>query len=108
MADEFRIEFTITRCEDGEDDFTEIGFGTSGTWSDVDQCAHMVVTDVQNRQWETEPGMPEPADVKNADAEMPDRPDHSYDGCPTCVCWREHGGELILSAFGTRNPGRRT
>lgn len=62
-GDEFRIEFSITRCRDGEDDFTEIGFGSSGAWSDVDQAAHMVVTAVQTREWETNAGMPEPTDV---------------------------------------------
>lgn len=63
MATEFRIEYTITRRRDGEEDFTEIGFGSSGTWSDVDQCAHMVDSAVQNLAWETEPGMPPPAEA---------------------------------------------
>jgi hypothetical protein len=65
MEDEFRIEFTIQRRQPNadEDDFTEIGFGSSGGWSDVDQAAHMVITAVQNREWETEPGMPDPHEV---------------------------------------------
>jgi hypothetical protein len=62
-AAEFRIEFVITRCDVGEDDFTEIGFGSSGAWSDVDQCAHIVHSMIQNRQWETEPDMPAPSEV---------------------------------------------
>jgi hypothetical protein len=63
--DEFRIEFTITRRQRGqdEDDFTEIGFGSSGAWSSLDQCAHMVETAVQRREWETTDGMPDPEDV---------------------------------------------
>jgi hypothetical protein len=28
---------------------------------------------------------------------MPERPDHAYDGCTTCQVWREAGGVLILS-----------
>lgn len=62
--DEFRIEYTITRRRAGQDeDFTEIGFGTSGTWSSLEQCAHMLTSDVQNKQWETTGGMPDPEEV---------------------------------------------
>jgi hypothetical protein len=60
MSTEFRIEYTITQRLDGEDDFTEIGFGSSGAWGDVDQCAYAVSSSVQNYAWETEPGMPDP------------------------------------------------
>ncbi len=60
---EYRIEFSIKRQGDGDDDFTEVGFGSSGTWADVDQCAHMVLCDVQNRQWETSGDMPDPEEV---------------------------------------------
>lgn len=60
---EFRIDFTITRRQPGEEDFTEIGFGSSGAWSDVDQCAYAVDSAVQNREWETSAGMPDPADL---------------------------------------------
>lgn len=63
----FRIEYTITRRRAGEIDFVEVGFGSSGEWSGVDQCAHIVSSAVQNRQWETEPGMPEPAEVAGDD-----------------------------------------
>lgn len=65
MLDEFRIEFTIQRRQDGadDDDFTEIGFGSSGAWSTVDQAGHMLLSAVQNREWETTEGMPEPTDV---------------------------------------------
>jgi hypothetical protein len=63
MADEYRIEFTVQRRRDGEEDFSDIGFGSSGTWSSVDHCAYMIETDVQHRQWETEPGMPDPDGV---------------------------------------------
>lgn len=60
---EYRIDFTITRREDGADDFTEIGFGSSGTWGTPDQAAHILESTVQNREWETSDGMPEPADA---------------------------------------------
>ena len=39
---EYRIDFTITRRQPGDDDFAEIGFGSSGAWPDVEQCAHML------------------------------------------------------------------
>jgi hypothetical protein len=60
---DYRIEYTIFRRLDGEEDFTEIGFGSSGEWSSPDQAAHMVNSDVQNGGWETEAGMPDPAEV---------------------------------------------
>jgi hypothetical protein len=69
---EYRIEFTITRCQPGEDDFTEVGFGSSGAWTDLDQCAHMVSSAVQNGDWEREPGMPDPAAVYAASQESSD------------------------------------
>lgn len=60
---DYRIEFTIQRRKLGEDDFTEIGFGSSGAWSDLDGCAHWVSSGIQNGEWETEPGHPDPSDV---------------------------------------------
>jgi hypothetical protein len=50
---EYRIEFSIHRRDDGAEDFAEIGFGSSGAWSDVDQAAYEVGSAVQNREWET-------------------------------------------------------
>lgn len=64
-ATEYRIEYQITRRLPGEDDFAEIGFGSSGAWSDVNQCAHTLESDIQNRQWETEAGQPDPDEVDN-------------------------------------------
>lgn len=60
---EYRIEFAITRREDGEADFTEIGFGSTAAESSVDQAAHMLQSAVQNREWETSLGMPDPTDA---------------------------------------------
>lgn len=60
---EYRIEYTITRRDEGEDDFTEIGFGSTGAWDSLDQCAHMLGSAVQCREWETEPGQPDPSEV---------------------------------------------
>lgn len=60
MSTQFRIDYVITRRQDGDDDFTEIGFGSSGAWNDINQCAYTVESAVQNRGWEIEPGMPDP------------------------------------------------
>lgn len=60
---EYRIDFTITRRQSRRDDFTEIGFGSSGACSTVESAAHMVGSAVENREWETSPGMPEPGDA---------------------------------------------
>lgn len=62
MSD-YRIEFAIQRRREGEDDFAEIGFGSSGTWSSPEQAAHILQSAVQNREWETTDGMPEPSDA---------------------------------------------
>ena len=48
----------------GQEDFEEIGFGISGQWSSPEQCAHMVVSDIQNYGWETEGNMPDPQAIK--------------------------------------------
>lgn len=52
---EYRINYTIERA-DGPDDehFEEIGFGSSGAWSDVDAAIHAVSSDIQNRAWEVQ------------------------------------------------------
>lgn len=60
---EYRIEYVIQRRLPGEDDFTEIGFGSSSAWTSVDQCAHILSSDVQNRQWEHESHQPDPSEV---------------------------------------------
>ena len=62
MAD-YRIEFTIQRREPGDEDFTDIGFGSSGSWGSLDGATHMADSLLQSREWETEPGMPDPDSV---------------------------------------------
>lgn len=60
---EYRIEFQIQRCAEDGSEFEEIGFGSSGGWSTIDQCAHMLSSAVQNGEWETEKGQPDPDEV---------------------------------------------
>lgn len=51
---EYRIEYTISSSEDGfNGQETEVGFGSSGTWGSIEDCLHMVESDVQNGLWET-------------------------------------------------------
>ena len=66
MAEEidYEIVYTLRRRLPGEEDFTEIGFGTSGMWSTPDECAHMLSSAVQNYEWEAEAGMPDPDEIK--------------------------------------------
>lgn len=61
---EYRIEYSIQRQQPGEDDFTEIGLGSSGAWNSVNQAAYAVESYVQNREWETEKGQPDPDTIK--------------------------------------------
>lgn len=62
MAD-YRIEFSLQRREEGDGDYTEIGFGSSGSCASPADAAYAVESNVQNRMWETSPGMPEPEEV---------------------------------------------
>ena len=64
---EFRIEYTIQRIDDDDEDYRDIGFGSSGGWSSIDAALYAVESDVQRRLWETEPHMPDPED---ADGEL--------------------------------------
>lgn len=66
MSDEtdYEIVYTLRRRLPGEEDFTEVGFGASGMWSTPDECAHMVLSAVQNYDWETEAGMPDPDEIR--------------------------------------------
>lgn len=80
MSNEQTIEEQIARVIDkalddwqGEEDFTEIGFGISGAWTDPAQCGHILLSDMQNYSWEVENGMPDPEDIK-ADVEIRRRP----------------------------------
>ncbi len=58
----FRIEASIQRSDDGGETFTEIGF-CAGDSSVFDDAAYEVGTYLQRREWETEPGMPDPSAV---------------------------------------------
>jgi hypothetical protein len=50
MTTEYRIEFTIQRREDGDDDFEDIGFGSSGAWDTPDRVrAHALVRRAEQR-----------------------------------------------------------
>lgn len=63
---EYRIEFQIQRKQDGDEDFAEIGFGSSAAWSDIDAAAYAVSSQLQTGRWETEKGHPDPDDVMAA------------------------------------------
>jgi hypothetical protein len=75
---EYRIDFTIQRDALGDGDFVDIGFGSSGAWSSIDQAAHMLTSAVQNGAWETEAGMPEPGAV--LDEQRSGRGEEAQDG----------------------------
>lgn len=57
---EYRIDYTLLRRRDGEDDFTEIGFGASSAAGSVDSAAYDVESQIENRLWETQGDMPDP------------------------------------------------
>ncbi len=57
---EYRIDYTITRRADDGGDFTEIGFGSSGTSYSPEHAAHLLQSAIEHREWETTDGMPDP------------------------------------------------
>ena len=61
---EYRIKFSIERSAEGKDDFTEIGFGSSGAGGDVAGVLYEVESIVGNYQWETQSGMPDPEKIR--------------------------------------------
>ena len=63
---EYEILYQLGRRLPGENDFTEIGFGASSAWTTPGQCAHILMSDVQNYGWETEADMPDPDEIKHA------------------------------------------
>lgn len=62
MSD-YRIEFSVTRRQRPEDDFSEVGFGSTGEWSTPEQAAHILQSMIEHREWETTDGMPEPEEA---------------------------------------------
>ena len=68
---EYEIIYTLRRRMADEEDFSDIGFSTSGAWTSPEQCAHIVTSDIQNYRWETEGDMPDPGQIK-ADLEGTD------------------------------------
>lgn len=62
---EYRIVFSVQRCDTGDGDFTEIGFGSSTDCSTVDAAACDVESIIANRMWETGIDMPDPHDVED-------------------------------------------
>lgn len=62
----FRIEYVIQRAPSWEGEYEEVGFGSSGGWNTIDAALYAVQSDIQNRQWETEPGMPSPEEAEGS------------------------------------------
>jgi hypothetical protein len=60
---QYRIEFQITGRGPDDEDFTEIGFGSTGAWGSIGQAAHILESMVAHGEWETEPGQPDPAEI---------------------------------------------
>lgn len=61
---EYRIEYSIQRRLPTDEDFVEIGFGSSGASSTISDAAFALESYVDNYQWETTPGMPDPEDIR--------------------------------------------
>ena len=61
---EYEIVYSLRRRQACDDDYTEIGFGSSGGWSSPEACAYAVGSDIQNYCWETERGMPDPHEIR--------------------------------------------
>jgi hypothetical protein len=66
----FRIDYTIAYRGPEDDDFREIGFGSTAGAATVDAAAYEMESNIQRREWETDGDMPDPSAVK----ELEDRP----------------------------------
>lgn len=64
MTTEYRIEYQITRRRDGEDDFAEVGFGSTSACESVNDAAYELESAIQNQLWENEPGQPAAEDLE--------------------------------------------
>lgn len=60
---EYRIDYAITRRGPGDEDFKEIGFGSTVGAATVNAAVYDVESDIQNRLWETSGDMPDPSAV---------------------------------------------
>ena len=60
----YEIEYTLRRYTGGSEEPEEIGFGASGRCADIDAALYAIQSDIQNDQWETEPGMPDPDEIR--------------------------------------------
>jgi hypothetical protein len=67
---EYRIEFTIQARGPDDEDFADVGFGSSGGNATVDGALYEVLSRVQNRIWETSAGMPDPDTVGREDGDL--------------------------------------
>lgn len=56
---DYRIEYTIFRGDE------EVGFGSSGEFFEPRDCVSAIQSTVDNYDWETEPGMPDPRSIKS-------------------------------------------
>lgn len=64
MSDvEYRIEFAIQRKRPEDEDFAEVGFGSSGAWGSIEAASHMAGSAIECREWETTGDMPKPEDA---------------------------------------------
>jgi hypothetical protein len=68
MTGEYRIDYTISYQGPDDEEFREIGFGSSGEAVTVNAASYAVESDIQNRQWETSAGMPDPRAVDEEEA----------------------------------------
>lgn len=49
---EYRIDFAILRRDSGEEDFTEIGFGSTAAESSIEQAGFAAHGHIQNDEWD--------------------------------------------------------
>ena len=64
---EYRIEYSLQRAEEDDGEFTEIGFGSSGSWGSLNEACHMLTSAVTNYGWETTAEHPDPDDIRKLD-----------------------------------------
>lgn len=70
---DYRIEYSIQRKRHDDEDFVEIGFGSSCDYGDIESAIEHVASDIDNLNWEHTREQPSP---KAVDAEIRNEQDH--------------------------------
>jgi len=63
--EEYRITYALEARGEDDDDFEEVGFGSSCSWDTLKECEHDIGSQIDNYGWEYTEGVhPEPEELE--------------------------------------------